>query len=342
LVAFFLLWNIYEPLYTYGSSLSNQTLSFGPNLPPPFSPPKRMDNKKDSEDEDAKDAPAARAQQVLTYNVLLDQSQLPYVRHNIFDFSRESPWPPSAWKPGQTRCWHCVRTLDTTPVPLAQGQDPHSGLFIVYGLFCRWGCAKQYLLESQPWASSEKVFLLEELAHSFGYHEYIVPSPPRHSLDIFGGPFSTESLPTGTIVASSPPVIISPLVYHFKSEELAEESRPTWLHRPSERVLTQNMLEERNPGSASSPQTVTSVYAQFLHRHGLAPPQTPGTQTKEIATSLPDQDTATAVAAMPARASKRDLAGASKDTEASSKEVDTSLASASLADAMPGLVGGSL
>lgn len=296
---------------------------------------------KSSEKEmEAEDVSTAKTQKVLTYNVLLDESQLPHVRHDIFDYSREITWPPSAWKPGCTRCWHCARILNSTPVPLAQGQDPQSQLFIVYGLFCRWGCAKQYLLESQPWASSEKVFLLEELAHSFGYREPIVPSPPRHGLDTFGGPFSMESLPTGTIVASSPPVIISPLVYNFKSKELAEESRPTWLHRPSERVLTQNMLEERGLDTATSPQTVTSVYAQFLQRHGLMPPPSSSVQTQDMAPALPDTMAATTTTSM--RAGKRDLTGPIKDVEAMSKEGETSPAGVSLANALPGLVGGAL
>jgi hypothetical protein len=300
-----------------------------------LSSPQKME-KKDSKEEDGT---AAKTQRVLTYNVLLDESQLPYTRHNIFNFSCESSWPPSAWKPGHTRCWHCVRILHTTPVPLAQGHDPHSGLFIVYGLFCRWGCAKQYLLESQPWASSEKVFLLEELAHSFGHHEPIVPSPPRHGLDVFGGPFSMETLPPDTIVASSPPVIINPLVYNFKSKDLAEECRPAWLHRPSERVLTQNMLEERNPGAASSsPQSMTSVYAQFLHRHGLAPAPDSSAPPKELATSSRE----TAAATMPTRAGKREASGLTKDVEVVSKTGDVSPTSTSLADVLPGLVGGSL
>jgi hypothetical protein len=248
---------------------------------------------------------------VLGYNLLFDHCQrnLKSVRHNIFSYCEPVAWPPEAWEPGKFCCWHCVQSLDNPPVPAPHSRDVTSGRFLVYGFFCRWSCAKQYLIESQPWAASEKLLLLEELAYSFGYHGGpILPAPPRHSLKIFGGDLSPRSFHEEGLrgimrVTHTPPLIVQPFVYVCSNgveAQIQKLADPRWTRPVKERVLIQAAMQKPEVGlpPAETPAREPGLYAQFIDRHGInlatrAPQEPEAEETKPKTETAPASSSGT-------------------------------------------------
>lgn len=133
-------------------------------------------------------------ERVLCFNVLLDESHrdVQIHRHPLYAFSEALSWPPENWE--EICCWHCCHRCSQEPVPLPQTRDRRTGTFAVFGVFCSWPCAKQYLNEHQTWGSGERTLLLEEMARcAFGYEgPPILAAPARHRLKMFGGDLSIE------------------------------------------------------------------------------------------------------------------------------------------------------
>jgi hypothetical protein len=138
--------------------------------------------------------PAPPRERVLCFNVLVDDTRQDtgIFRHPLYQYDEDTAWPPPNWR--KIACWHCCHVPDSEPVPLPQSHDRKSGKFSVFGVFCSWSCAKQYLTESQGWCSGERVLLLENLARDgFGYEgPTIRAAPPRHRLEMFGGDLTLE------------------------------------------------------------------------------------------------------------------------------------------------------
>ena len=133
-------------------------------------------------------------ERVLCFNVLLDESHsdVQIHRHPLYAFSEALSWPPENWE--SVCCWHCCHRCPQEPVPLPQTRDRRTGNFAVFGVFCSWPCAKQYLHEHQTWGSGERTLLLEEMARcAFEYTgPPILSAPARHRLKMFGGDLSIE------------------------------------------------------------------------------------------------------------------------------------------------------
>lgn len=219
---------------------------------------------------------------VLAYNLLFDhcQQNVEGIRHNIFSYCEPVTWPPENWVPGKFCCWHCAQIMVNPPVPAPHSKDIASGRFLVYGLFCRWSCAKSYLIERQSWACSEKNLLLDELAHSFGYHGGpILPAPPHHSQIAFGGDLSPTSFHEETLHGSvrmthSPPLLIQPLVYVRNSgveAQIQKLADPRWTRPVKERVLIQAAMQKPDTQAPQieSATRESGLYAQFIDRHGI-------------------------------------------------------------------------
>lgn len=136
----------------------------------------------------------ADPERVLCFNVLLDESHrdVEIHRHPLYAFNESLSWPPENWE--AICCWHCCHRCPEEPVPLPQARDRRTGVFSVFGVFCSWPCAKEYLNEHQTWMSGERSLLLEEMARcAFGYEgPAILPAPARHRLTMFGGDLSIE------------------------------------------------------------------------------------------------------------------------------------------------------
>ena len=134
------------------------------------------------------------AERVLCFNVLVDETRRDsgIFRHPLYQYSEDLAWPPANWR--KIACWLCCHVAAGEPVPLPQSHDRNSGNFSVFGVFCSWPCAKQYLNESQGWCSGERALLLEDLAREgFGYTGPMIrAAPPRHRLEMFGGDLTIE------------------------------------------------------------------------------------------------------------------------------------------------------
>lgn len=92
------------------------------------------------------------------------------------------------------RCKHCVHSFDSIPVPIPAKYFKNQQKFLVYGLFCSFSCALQFLMERNFPDKDYQISLLFTMAKMIFdiLPEDIVPAPPQDRLDIFGGPYSIE------------------------------------------------------------------------------------------------------------------------------------------------------
>ena len=89
-------------------------------------------------------------------------------------------------------CWHCCHGFDTPPFALPKHFDAVKGEYVVTGFFCCLGCVKAFALDTASHDSSQLIMLIEQMANEcYGTYD-VLPSPPRLSLHMFGGPYSIE------------------------------------------------------------------------------------------------------------------------------------------------------
>lgn len=168
-------------------------------------------------------------ERVLCFNILLDESHrdVKIHRHPLYSFNESLSWPPENWE--EICCWHCCHRCPQEPVPLPQTRDRRTGSFAVFGVFCSWPCAKQYLNEHQTWGSGERSLLLEEMARcSFGYSgPPILAAPARHRLKMFGGDLTIDTFREEHKYLNAtlrPPLTSFPEVYERCSEVVEDHS----------------------------------------------------------------------------------------------------------------------
>ena len=94
--------------------------------------------------------------------------------------------------PGRV-CWHCCHEPDKSVVYI-----PHKAVssttYEVYGYFCSVACARAFLFESATFDSNRQLLLLNKVAVDvYGLVPPFAISPPRLSLQLFGGPFDIET-----------------------------------------------------------------------------------------------------------------------------------------------------
>ena len=170
---------------------------------------------------------AQDAERVLCYSTLLDDTSREdlLARHPIYSFSEKLSWPPANW--ASLCCWHCCQKLRDPPVPLPQDMDSASGMFIVYGLFCAFSCAKGYLFETQPWSAGDKLMLLDEMAAVvFRQERSALPAPPRQRLTMFGGDLDPEQFRKEhqfLTVTFCPPLLSFPECYHREASVMNDK-----------------------------------------------------------------------------------------------------------------------
>lgn len=103
--------------------------------------------------------------------------------------------------PEGTVCWHCCHAFDTTKgMRLPRIYDSTDNLYHVYGWFCSANCAKAYILEHSTFDRGYQMnIFVRMLREVYKITESVVESPPRISLQMFGGPFDIERFRTHTI-----------------------------------------------------------------------------------------------------------------------------------------------
>jgi hypothetical protein len=97
-----------------------------------------------------------------------------------------------------TCCWWCCHQFDSIPIGLPEKYI--NDTFHLYGCFCSFNCAQAYNLNT----NDNKVWEIYSLLNFFKKkicdlnniqyknYDYICSSPPRQSLNIFGGPLTIE------------------------------------------------------------------------------------------------------------------------------------------------------
>ena len=97
-----------------------------------------------------------------------------------------------------TSCWWCCHQFDSIPIGLPEKYI--NDTFHLYGCFCSFNCAQAYNLNT----NDNKVWEIYSLLNFFKKkicdlnniqyknYDYICSSPPRQSLNIFGGPLTIE------------------------------------------------------------------------------------------------------------------------------------------------------
>lgn len=112
-------------------------------------------------------------------------------RHSLFHSHGQNARSAEDFRvPSAIACWHCCASFDTPPVPLPKDYDPTSDVYIVYGNFCSLSCTKAFILETATFDSSLQLILLERMAREIYGVTSVTASPPRLSLEMFGGPYS--------------------------------------------------------------------------------------------------------------------------------------------------------
>jgi hypothetical protein len=138
-------------------------------------------------------------------------------------------------------CWHCCQYFDTSPVGIPQELTPDN-VFICYGNFCSYNCAKSYLTPNddddissiqsrQDFISGDeqgdRLQLLELLYHietGAPLEEPIKRAPKKLVLKMFGGHMTPEEYRTGLTTNSEYHIFKSPMV---SISYLMEESTNT-------------------------------------------------------------------------------------------------------------------
>ena len=120
-------------------------------------------------------------------------------------------------------CWHCCHDFneDTVPIRLPRLFDPNESMYHVYGWFCCASCAKAYILEHATFDRGYQMnVFIRMLREIYNVTDPVIESPPRISLQRFGGPFDINTFRKQTNVCS---VINPPFVSYCM---LVEERQP--------------------------------------------------------------------------------------------------------------------
>jgi hypothetical protein len=89
-------------------------------------------------------------------------------------------------------CWWCTYNFDTAPCFIPENY--YDNKYYVFGCFCSYNCAAAYNLSLNDYKFGERYSLLKQLYNSIcgnngdNDNNDIEPSPPRESLEKFGGP----------------------------------------------------------------------------------------------------------------------------------------------------------
>lgn len=121
-------------------------------------------------------------------------------------------------------CWWCCHPYETCPVSLPE--KIYNDTYYVFGSFCSFNCAASYNINLDDYKIWERLSLLKSLyLKIFKEEKEITPSPPRNTLEIFGGHLSIEAFRSNVVMFEKeylyliPPMVsMTPLIEeHSKS-----------------------------------------------------------------------------------------------------------------------------
>lgn len=144
-------------------------------------------------------------------------------RHSLFHAHGTNGRRPDEYsRPSKFACWHCCHSFSPNPpIPAPKDYEAAEGLYVVYGVFCSFPCAKSFLQSEHTFNSGYQMMLLHKLAREvYGIKGSIVAAPPRLSLDVFGGPFPIERFRsmTNECAIHSPPFVSTYMVVEEREQ----------------------------------------------------------------------------------------------------------------------------
>ncbi len=109
-------------------------------------------------------------------------------------------------------CWWCCHPYETCPISLPE--KVHDDTYYVFGSFCSFNCAAAYNINMDDYKIWERLSLLKSLYMKIYKKDVeITPSPPRKTLEIFGGHLSIEAFRSNALKFNKEFVyLIPPLV----------------------------------------------------------------------------------------------------------------------------------
>lgn len=131
------------------------------------------------------------------------------------DFSNGKEWPHHT----NIYCWWDSHPFDGIPIPLPTRYKNNK--FHVYGCFCSFSCCVSYALRERNTKSMGLINYLQR--RLIGKSEKIVRSPPKESLNIFGGPLTIQEFREASqqlinYKLVKPPLV--PIVFQFEKSQL--------------------------------------------------------------------------------------------------------------------------
>lgn len=187
-------------------------------------------------------------------------------------------------------CWHDGHAFEGNVYPIPKSFDCREGCFIVWGCFCSLSCAKAFVLERSGFDVPTQLVLLERMAREIYGIENIEPSPPRLTLDIYGGPYSLSRFRTLSKTCTSS-IISAPFISTYMVVEERDLSTSQisalgingistvrGMRRPAQPIsLTSNEIPAHSP------------YVEFLKDKGVSNEEASGSALQPAKTKASKQ-----------------------------------------------------
>jgi hypothetical protein len=174
-------------------------------------------------------------------------------------FGDDGKWPETT----SISCNHCCHPFVGMPVPIPREYDEDKQLFLVFGVFCSFNCAKQYIIEREPMIATNRLVLFRDMCSEvFGVTEPTKPAPPALVLKKFMGEngitieqFRDGFLSPKRIVMEKQPFVRSPNNFSIWDEYRKESS--------GKEIILDLIQNSKHNNAFSAPQPVSAPKAMF-------------------------------------------------------------------------------
>ena len=175
-------------------------------------------------------------------------------------------------KPEGCVCWHCCHSFDSPPFRVPRIVDLCENVYHVYGWFCSANCGKAYILEHSTFDKGYQLnIFVRMLRDVYNISEQVNEAPPRHALQMFGGPFNIETFRTvkNICLPVTPPFVSYSMLIEERQplpsmgESVSSGSSAKCSVRNLKRPTVRNVVE--TPEVVGSPKE--SLYASYLEAH---------------------------------------------------------------------------
>lgn len=142
-------------------------------------------------------------------------------------------------------CWHCCDVVSGDAgqiIPIPRAYDAAERCYHVYGNACCPGCAKAYIIEHSSFDRGQQIALLQRMLREvYGVCGTVLETPPRASLQRFGGPFRRTATPRAACQIVEPPFVSYCMI---AEEHVAHDEGPRTAGPSSSRVQPEAASEE--------------------------------------------------------------------------------------------------